>query len=184
MNSSAKSNCLCRNNKLRTKFGAHLIELLAAILIAGLLAVVLSSSLSEVIRLNTESNMNLLAITAAQEVIERVRSTPYDEVPIAGDYEVQVNLGGSESSTASPTGGAITQKPTMLDGTKLVWLASSSGDLPANRFKGRIKLSLSELSIPNTKRLLVTAIWNISGVTKQYQTGTVITKNGIVRHSL
>lgn len=171
--------------KHRSNKGLQLIELLAALFIAGFLAVILSSSLSEVIRLTTATDRTLLATTAAQEIIDRIRATPFDELPVDGTYEVQVNLGDSSEISVSPTGGFIAQRPAMLDGTKLTWNASGpSGDLPPNRFQGNITITLSDTAVPDTKRVIVIVRWSDStrnGV-RQYEAATVVARHGIMRH--
>jgi hypothetical protein len=169
----------------RSDQGIHLIELLTALFMAGMLAVVLSSSLSEVIRLCTASDRIVLATTAAQEVIERIRSTPFEDLPSSGTYDVQVNLGGSTDARVSPTGEFIAQRPTMLDGTKLTWMASaSSGELPKNRFQGTLTVSITDMDLAEAKRVIVEANWKDSTTLsmRRYQVGTVVAKNGIVRH--
>ncbi|MBA3856433.1 MAG: hypothetical protein C0507_05930 [Cyanobacteria bacterium PR.3.49] len=172
---------------LRSVSGLHLIELLSAIFISGLLAVVLSSSLSEVIRLTTKTDRAVLAATAAQEIIDRIRSTPFHELPSSGTYDIQVNLGDSDSVQVSPSGGFIAQRPAMLDGTKLTWQASpSSGTLPSNRFRGTITVSISDLAVANAKRVVVDVRWTESTSIKErlYETSTVVAANGIMRHEI
>lgn len=172
-------------SSIRTDHGIHLIELLAALFIAGMLAVVLSSSLSEVIRLCTASDRLVLATTATQEVIERIRSTPFEDLPPSGSYDIQVNLGGSADVPVSAAGDFIAQRPTMLDGTKLTWLSSTTGgDLPKNRFQGNLTVSFTDLDVADAKRILVEAKWTDSTTSaiRTYQAATVVSKNGITRH--
>jgi type II secretory pathway pseudopilin PulG len=171
--------------KLRTAGGVHLIELVAALLMAGILSVVLSSSLSQVIRLSTATDRNLLAANTAQEVIERIRSSPFEELPNSGTYGVQVNLGGTADTQVSASGGFLAQRPTMLDGTKLTWMASQAdGNLPKNRFDGTVSVTFSDLPVASTKNVIVEVRWSDNAKSDEhvYKTGTVITRNGIMRH--
>ncbi|HIA55358.1 MAG TPA: hypothetical protein EYN91_25290 [Candidatus Melainabacteria bacterium] len=170
---------------LRSNAGLQLIELLAALFIAGLLSVVLSSSLSEVIRLTTATDRTVLASTVAQEVIDRIRATPYDELPADGTYDVQVNLGGSSDTSVSSSGGFIVQRPAMLDGTKLVWTASSAGgELPQNRFRGSVSVAFASLPVTDVRKIVVSVSWSDSTRTgvRQYEAATVVGRNGIMRH--
>lgn len=175
------------HNKLRTARGAYLLELLASIMISGFLAVMLSSSLSQVLRVTTESDKSFMAVSAAQEVIERVRATPFSELAV-GETLVRINLPDGSGSNFADT--LIAKRPLQIDASSLKWNSTNlSTNLPNYAFTGIVTLQITQ---PNpeieAKNVQVKVEWtDTSGSQKlgpkKYETGTVVARYGLVRQN-
>lgn len=175
-------------SKLRTTNGAYLIELLASLLISGFLTAILAQSLSEVIRVNTKTDRSLIAVTIAQDLIERVRATPFSELENldATDTYVQINL--PETGTYAPASNTLLAKrPLQIDVTSMKWGSqTSTSELPKYSFKGTAKVSIKQTSPDiEAKTVIVRIEWFDSNLTNKqnvYETGTVISRFGVARH--
>lgn len=171
---------------LRTANGAYLIELLFAILIAGFLTAILGNSLSEIMRLTTKTDRTMLAYAIAQEVIDRVRATPYSEIPI-GETQIQINSPDTDSTPASGLT-PIAKRPLQIDTVNLKWgNLSNSGGLPNYRFAGSVKLIVATHPEILAKTALVSVEWtdsenNAQMPTHKVQAGTLVSPYGLSRH--
>ena len=67
-------------NRFRNQNGVYLIELLSALVISGILAVVLGDNIARTIQLNTRTEKNLIAPQIAQNLLERFASFTIDKL--------------------------------------------------------------------------------------------------------
>jgi type II secretory pathway pseudopilin PulG len=188
---SVQSKVLKKNHsrKRHTAHGAYLIELLASVMIAGFLTAMLAQSLSEIIKVNTKTDRSLIAAMIAQNVVERVRAIPFDDLNGLSFNESFVQINYPETSYAVGSNSLLAKRPLQLDTTNLQWGdIASGGELPSYHFRGTAKAFLSQ---PDTdidaKTILVRVEWvdsssNSGSTPHVYETGTVVTKHGLTRH--
>lgn len=175
--------------KRRTARGAYLIELLASILIAGFLTAMLAQSLSEIIRVNTKTDRALIAALIAQNIIERIRAIPFDDLNSLNLSDSLIQINYPESSYEVGSDSFLAKRPLQLDAINLQWSETpSSAELPNYHFRGTARaFVLQPDKDVDAKTILVRVEWRDSssnnGIASNiYETGTVVTKHGLTRH--
>lgn len=178
----------------RAKSGAFLIELLAALIMASLLALALYASIAEYMRLTTITESRELAAIMAQEVIERVRNISYDSPFLAPDnktYQLRVNdfdvISGLQTSSPSLA------RPLLLD-TQNIQYSTQVADVTSlyHKFKGTVSLTIADGPIypitskvvKDTKNVTVEVKWYEpgSGVERSLKTSTILYRYGLNHH--
>jgi prepilin-type N-terminal cleavage/methylation domain-containing protein len=144
----------------RNQKGMYLIELLAALVISGMLAVVLGDSIARTIQLNTRTEKNMVAPQIAQNLLERLRATPYISWPASG-AQYQINIDPTE-------GGAIQFPPVqaraaMLDASAMKYLTGNpSVLLPDYKFNGIAAVQYSNNALNTARAVTITVNWSDS----------------------
>lgn len=178
-----------KRQQLRTTNGAYLFELLVSLLISGFLTAMLAQSLSEVIRINTKTDRSLIAATIAQDLIDRVRAIPYDELDALDVAETYTQINFPETSSNPPSSSSLlARRPLQIDVTNLKWGHNlSTLELPKYAFRGTAKISIAQTSMDiDAKSVTVHIEWvDSSSISKPhvYETGTVISRYGLARHN-
>lgn len=163
-----------------------LIELMVAVAISGIVLVSLGASLSEQMRLATKSQKQLLAVQLARQMVERVRATPFDDLPMAGiTKEVRVASGDLNDSGVYDSLVPILYRPLQVDAVNFSWRSpDSSNPMPISKFPGKVYLTMGTAAsgpygpIPNTKTATVLVTWS-EDMPKQFELKFVICKQGI-----
>jgi len=128
-NQQHRSN-FARGGRRRCNRGQQLIEVIVAVAISGFLAVIMGVSLTQLLATSTGSENQLKAQDVAQELLDRMRRTPYGLVSSANTiYSVQMY----SDDGVVPNGAMPFQiTPLLCDVGQLTW----SGASLANRFRG------------------------------------------------
>lgn len=180
--------------KRRVKSGAFLIELLAALIMASLLALALYASIAEYMRLTTVTEARELAAIMAQEVIERVRNISYDSPFLAADgktYQLRVNdfdvLTGLQSNSPSLARPLLLDTQNMQYSTQVTNVTSMY-----HKFKGTVTLTITDGPIysptgkvvKDTKNATVEVNWFEPGsvVERSLKTSTILHRYGLNHH--
>jgi type II secretory pathway pseudopilin PulG len=155
------------NKRIRNQNGSYLIELLMALAISGMLAVALGNSVCQTKGISNRSENSLYASLMAEEILERLRSTPFDSLPSSGvSHNVRVNYGDSTDSTTYETTPPMLNRPLLIDGSNLQWLVNSGTNLPTYHFKGTAQILIKDGPLtssgpgPVTKTATVTVTWS------------------------
>lgn len=177
---------ICRNKRIvqarRNASGMFLVEMLIALMIASVFAVVLVQSYSAISVFGSKSQGELLASTIAQEVIDSARDTEYvNLVTEAGVHNLPINVfsytdnAGQEVSVNDGTVDPIFPRPLLMasscrqdGGNPLNWTASlgHQGATGNNRFHGTC---LEQISVNTVSPVLqyvtiqVWVVWNEAG---------------------
>jgi Tfp pilus assembly protein PilV len=133
----------------REKAGAMLIELLVALVVAGLLMVTLTASICELMRLSTTSQNDSVGAQIAANIMERVRATPFDSLDGLDKKIVAVNSGVGVPLVATVP---RLKRPAMIDAENQDWFAAGGGRMPVS-------------SVPATARISVTGSGDVRYVT-------------------
>lgn len=168
---------MSRTRTIRKSTGMYLIELIAAIAISGFLAVVMSASLAETIRVASKTENKLLSAAIGSEIIERVRNVPYSSLPSEGLHNVRVNLTNPTSDRGAIDTSPICVSATHIDSINLVWQTGGATTTPSYAYQGSATLLVKALDA-NTKCLTATVTpANASGAS--FVISTVVSKNGV-----
>ncbi|MDR3616361.1 MAG: type II secretion system protein [Candidatus Obscuribacterales bacterium] len=144
----------------RNQRGIYLIELLSALVISGMLSVVLGDSIARTIQLNTRTEKNMIAPQIAQNLLERLRATPYASWPASGS-QFNINIDPFE-------GGAISAPPVqaraaMLDASEMKYLTGNpSVNLPGYKFNGIAEMQYSNNALNTARSVVITVKWSDS----------------------
>ncbi len=154
--------------KPRNQQGSYLIELLVALAISGLLAVARGTSVAQTKGISNRTENGLLATLMAQQVLDRVRNTAFDELPNSGvTHHVRVNLGDPDDTQTYEANQPLLNRPLLIDGVNLKW-QSAAASIPMYKFRGTVDLVLKDGPIdsvgpaPVSKTATVTVMWSDS----------------------
>lgn len=170
----------------RVSTGSSLVELLIAVTLSGIVMVTLGASLSEQMRLSTTSQNQLIAGTLAREVVERVRATPFAELPPVGSIqEIRIASGDTKDTGVYDLSRPILARPLQIDAENFSWRHPDPNyPIPLTRFPGRVTLQMGGEAqspsgpIPETKTATVSVTWT-EGAPKQLQLKAIICRYGI-----
>lgn len=175
---------------IRDQHGSYLIELLVALAISGMLAAVMGSSVSQTKSISNRTENGLVATMIAQQVFERLRSVPFDNLPSVGTpHAIRVNLGDSSDPTSYEANQPMLGRPLMIDGTNLLWLVGDpSSPIPSYKFRGSVNLQIIDGPVaggvaPVTKTATVTVTWedNTANAPHSVQITRMLSRFGIQR---
>lgn len=144
----------------RNQRGVYLIELLAALVISGILSVVLGDSIARTIQLNTRTEKNVVAPQIAQNLLERLRATPYASWPASGSqYNINIDPADGSAIQSPP----VQARAAMLDATEMKFLTGNpSVDLPSNKFIGTAEVTYQSNAQNTARTVVITIGWSDS----------------------
>lgn len=116
--------------KNRSNSGQQLIEVIVAVAMSGVLAVMMGASLAQLMATSSMSENQLKAEDVAQELLDRIRRTPYGLISgTTNTYTVQMySDDGVVPNAAMP----FQSTPLLCDVSQYTWSNASL----ANRFRG------------------------------------------------
>lgn len=166
----------------RSRSGMQLIELVFAVGLSGFLTAVLGASIAQLVRQATVTQNQLVASTIAQEVLDRLRATKFDNLSTVppGQQDVVVN-----ADISSPTSDVTLHRPLMIDAKNLTWKGSSGvGQIPTNQFRGKVQITVSDFpDAGDTKTIDVTVTWSdSSGSGHSLTRHAIIHRFGVARN--
>lgn len=173
----------------RRERGASLVELMVAIMISGIIMVALGSSLSEQMRLGTKTQNQLVAAELARVMVERIRSTPYDDLP--SDFitrSVRIASGNTKDTNVYDASKKIVDRPLQIDAINQQYRTPDPlNPMPISMFPGQVTLTMGGAAsgpfgeVKDTRTADVLVTWNEPG-----QTGTKEIKLKVIvcRHGL
>lgn len=161
--------------KLRTARGAYLLELLVAISVSGVMALALTTSITEGMRSTQASQNQVSATWLAKEAMERIKgSASVDDnethyfsntsgvLSVPNGTDVQFRL---TSLDGPPPAYDFLQRPLLIDFETLKWKSSDmSGEIPG-RFRGTVKAKFDYRN-DGGRNVTVTVSWLQSNSTE------------------
>ncbi len=179
----------------RTKKGAFLIELLAALVMASLLALALYASIAEYMRLTTITESRELAAIMAQEVLERVRNISYDSpfLPVDATKTYQLRINDFDSLIGLPSNSPSLARPLLLDTTNLQY-STQVADIGSmyHKFKGTVTLTITDgpiyplnsKAVKDTKTATVEVKWFEPGssIERSLRSSSILHRYGLNHH--
>ncbi|MDQ5937967.1 MAG: hypothetical protein QG574_5330 [Cyanobacteriota bacterium erpe_2018_sw_21hr_WHONDRS-SW48-000092_B_bin.40] len=182
--------------KRRNQSGVFLIELLVSLVIASVLALALCASIGEYMRLTSTIEGKELAAIMAQEVLERVKSMPFDSkedgIRIDNSKTYDMIINDSDPAPLSPPCQPLA-RPLLLN-TQNLQYSTTVADTSSSyhKFKGQVTLKVSDgplnpvsnKTITGTKLVTVHVTWSEpnSTVPKNLEVKTVLYRYGIQHH--
>lgn len=157
--------------RCRRQNGSYLIELLVALAISGFLAVALSASLSEQMRVTTGAENQLKAAEVANQVIERIRESSLP-LPNYGSYDIPID-------SDDAYGGQFFQtRPLCFDMSKFNYPNIIGDQFIGNGPNGHavVTATISPGSTDTTTLLTVSVAWIENQANKTSQFVTTISK--------
>jgi type II secretory pathway pseudopilin PulG len=121
---------MTKARKTRSSSGQQLVEVIVAVAMTGILAVMMGTSLAQLMATSTLSENQLKAGEVAQELLDRIRRTPYGLISATtNNYTVQMY----SDDGVVPNGVLPFQTtPLLCDVSQYTWSNASL----ANRFRG------------------------------------------------
>ncbi len=125
-----------------------------------MLSVVLGDSIARTIQLNTRTEKNVVAPQIAQNLLERLRATPFGSWPASGS-QYNINIDPTE-------GGAIQSPPAqaraaMFDASEMKYLTGNpSVLLPGYKFNGTAAVQYSNNALNTARAVIITVTWGDS----------------------
>lgn len=154
--------------KMRTARGAYLLELLVAISVSGIMALALTTSITEGMRSTQASQNQVSATWLAKEAMERIKSSANVDdnethyfsntsgvLSVPNGTDVQFRL---TSADGPPAPYDFLQRPLLIDFDALKWKsADASGEIPG-RFRGTVKAKFDNRA-DGGRNVTVTVFW-------------------------
>jgi hypothetical protein len=156
-----------------------LIELMVAIIVAGMLAISLCQSLSLTKEASFGAHGRVICAAVAQEIAERLRDTPYLELPSTSAGAVTIPIQVYSDSLVTPLAYPWIQQPALmmdLDSTKYVWSQQSV----TNRFPISSSVTFTSGPYPGSTTAAISV--NAVNVHSSYSTSVLLTHFGIQRN--
>jgi len=115
-----------KNIQMRRKTGSMLIELMVAIVVAGLLAISLCQSLSQTKDASFGAHGRVLCASVSESISERLKSVSFDTLPTSA---ITIPIQVYSDVTVSPmTFPSIQQPALVMDTTNFIWSDKSLQD--------------------------------------------------------
>lgn len=160
-----------RSLKVRSCVGVYLIEFLVALAVSTLIAGFLIDDISQINRFSTNGEMQLMATSIAQEVIDSARNQPYTTLQaLIGTHVLPVNSGDGSFDSSFP-------RPLLLDLQNLSWSQASQ----RGKFYGTVTetIAYSPL-VSNTISITVVVQWKEgASTTRTYKISTLVSQFGV-----
>lgn len=167
----------------RLNSGAMLVELMVALVIAGLFMVSLTASLTELMRVSSQSQNNIIGVQIANNIFERVRATSFDRLG-AINSDLVVNRLFEPNSEFEPIiqdpANPLLTVPLMIDATGKLWVGPSGS--PVSKVQAKAHLTILPVAGDfDSKVANVQVSWKTpGGGIKAYSTSTFIHRYGMV----
>lgn len=164
---------------LRTTNGAYLLELLVAMFVSGMMALALTTSLTQGMSSTRGSQNQVLATWLAQQAMDRIKlsadqsnssafSTTDGIFEVPSPSTVQFKLTSNDTVSVQPYD--FLQRPLMFDFTTLKWNSEDSAETSPKTFSGTVQALIEDRTDASGKNVQITVTWtdtNRSGQ-KQY----------------
>jgi type II secretory pathway pseudopilin PulG len=177
--------------KTRSSSGQQLVEVIVAVAMSGFLAVIMGASLAQLMATSTQSENQLKAQDVAQEMLERIRSTPYSLLAqelnsgqLTSGQPYTVPMYSNDGVTATLP---FQNSPLLCDFSQYTWSNASSnntfrGPSPNGNAMATVQLQpFSSNGAHNALLVTITITWSETNqtVNRQYVLTSVITGDGI-----
>lgn len=174
-------------NSIRTARGVYLIELLAAMFVSGLMALALTTSLTQGMSSSRSSQSQVLATWLAHQAMDRIKMSAdqptnssfssqkriFDVLtPATLDFKITSN----ETTPVQPFD--FLQRPLMLDFANLKWNSEDSSEIQPKNFHGKVQAIIEDRA-DSGKSVQIVVTWtdSTSSGQKQYSIRSAVFKN-------
>ena len=165
-------------NKMRTASGAYLLELLVAMFVSGMMALALTTSLTQGMSSSRGSQNQILATWLAHQAMDRIKMSA-DQANVNHAFSAQNRIFDVPSPsvlqfklTSNDTNPVqsydFLQRPLMFDFSTLKWSNEDSAETVPQNFKGSVQ-ALIEDRLDSGKNIQITVTWTDSNGTGQKQ---------------
>lgn len=178
---SAGSNLSRKNSSrfCRTARGAYLLELLVAMFVSGMMALALTTSLTQGMSSSRGSQNQLLATWLAYQAMDRIRMSAEQETtntqffsfkrifdaPSPSQFQFKLT---SNDSTVVPSYDFL-QRPLMFDFANYKWNSEDSAESVPKNFKGKVVALIEDRADGRGKNVQITVTWTESTSTGERQ---------------
>ena len=186
-----KSSCSSLERKAaraRTASGAYLLELLVAMFVSGMMALALTTSLTQGMTSSRGSQSQVLATWLAHQAMDRIRmsadqantnhafSTQSRIFDVPSQSKLDFKLTSNDTITVQPYD--FLQRPLMFDFNTLKWASEDSAETIPKNFHGSVQAYVEDRA-DSGKNVQITVSWNDSSSTgqKQYVIKGAVYKN-------
>lgn len=168
-----------REHAIRTASGAYLLELLVAMFVSGMMALALTTSLTQGMSSTRGSQNQVLATWLAQQAMDRIKmsadqsnSSAFSshngvfEVPSPSTFQFKL----TSNDPISVQSYDFLQRPLMFDFGSLKWSSEDSAETMPKTFNGTVQALIEDRADATGKNVQITVTWldtNGSGQ-KQY----------------
>lgn len=154
--------------ELRTANGAYLLELLVAMFVSGLMALALTTSLTQGMSSTRGSQNQVIATWLAQQAMDRIKmSADQSKTSAFSTYEgifevpspstVQFKLTSNDPITVQSYD--FLQRPLMFDFTSLKWSSEDSTETNPKTFTGTVQALIEDRADAGGKNVQITVTW-------------------------
>jgi type II secretory pathway pseudopilin PulG len=167
-----------KRQQLRTTNGAYLLELLVAMFVSGMMALALTTSLTQGMSSSRGSQNQVLATWLAQQAMERIKMSADQSNSSAfstfnGIFEVnspatvQFKLTSNDPISVQPYD--FLQRPLMFDFSSLKWNSEDSTETSPKTFSGTVQALIEDRADAGGKNIQITVTWTDTNGTGQKQ---------------
>ncbi|GEM_PF-3285720 len=169
----------------RAPMGSTMIELIMAIAVSSMLAAAMVGAMADTSRLSTSGQNQIIASALAQEQIDNIRNTQYNDLtPLAGQtFTLLVNRSASGQSGPAQ----VNPRPLLIDAINLDWRTpaevsagvSQTSPQALSEFNGTVTETVENSQYPNAVLVTVEVDWQEGTSARKYVVSTLVTKYGI-----
>lgn len=164
-------------HRLRTASGAYLLELLVAMCVSGMMALALTTSLTQGMSSSRGSQNQILATWLAHQAMDRIKMSADQDVTNPNFFsmkrvfdapspsQMQFKLTSNDTTSVQPYD--FLQRPLMFDFASLKWNSEDSAETMPKNFHGTVVALIEDRIDATGKNVQVTVTWNDSTSTGQ-----------------
>lgn len=165
---------------LRTASGAYLLELLVAMFVSGMMALALTTSLTQGMSSSRGSQNQVLATWLAHQAMDRIKMSAEQEKTNSAFFSLgrvfdvpspsilQFKLTSNDPISVQPYD--FLQRPLMFDFASYTWSSEDSAETMPKNFHGTVTALIEERPDQSGKNVQIVVSWNDTTATgrKQY----------------
>ncbi len=170
---------------IRTATGAYLLELVVAMVVSGMMALALTTSLTQGMNSGRMSQNQVVATWLAHQAMDRIRMSADASQTLSSQkrvfdapspYVFQFKLTSNDPASVQPYD--FLQRPLMFDFSTLKWTAEDSTETTPKNFNGKVQATIEDRA-DSGKNVQITVTWTDTNETgqKQYVIRGAVFKN-------